>query len=385
MEFLQTENIWTNLVALTSDTAFDTNISLLGACLLEVKTNEPKKAINIRESPIWQSMRAYLQYARLAETSGCRLPNVYLDEPDRVMTHHWGTLERWYDGDPRECFSPGHSSQLNHWAISALRFQDGVEDMPEYSDAHTTMLSLAASSGLVQYLKDKWAKGAMAITTAQVQQVMITTISSHACNFREKTSIPSNDSLSKFVQDDGTVPSETYVKIARFLFQHDVHTRGNMMSLSKIWLLALDRTYLLDDYAQGYWNTSFEDEIFLWTRMLKIIISSGVDPNARIEVGSRPGVHQHSALSVISRLFTQLPARSMTPPAVHAAREQIQSLLKVRGALEREWFHGKLVKGPPENPHTSNSLSAENNVIKPSDGGKKSIRSRINLNAIIRQ
>lgn len=352
VEFLLTPNIWNGLLALTADLGFDTNVTLLGACLLEVKTNEPGKAVDVSGNPIWRSMRACLQYARLAETTSGRSQTAYLDELDRVMSYHWSTIERWYDEDPEICFSPLGSSQPHDWACSRLKSIEGLGDTPEYSDIETTVYSLAAGSGLLLYLREKWMHDTSSITAAQARQIVIAAVSCYARNFKEKTSPPSRDSLSKFVQDDGTVPSENCVKIIDFLLQQRAHTRDGVKGKSKIWLLALHRTYRLDDYSQDFWSISVEDEIVLWTKMLEQILLSGADPNTRIDIGERPGGHQQSALLVISRLFSQLPFRTITPPAVLAAQDRIQGLLKTRGALEREWLNGRLIKGLPEGQQT---------------------------------
>lgn len=350
VEFLQSPNIWNGLLRLTSEIAFDPNISLLNAYLLEVKTNTAEKSVDVCDSVIWRSMRSCLSYARLVESTGGGSQAIYINELDLAMSHHWSTIDQWYDQDPENCFSPMGSSQPNHWACSALRILEGLGDTPEYSDADTTVYSLAASAGLVLYLREKWAQNRMAITAGQARQIVVAAISSHARNFKEKTSPRSRDSLSKFVEHDGTVPSENYVKIVEFLLQQDTNAFQDAKGKAKIWILALNRTCVLDDYSQSFGNSSVEDEIVLWSKMLEIVISSGADPNARIELGESPGVHQQSALCIISSLFTQLPSQSSAQPVVTSAQDRLLRLLKARGALEREWLYGRLVKGPPESP-----------------------------------
>ena len=90
--------------------------------------------------------------------------------------------------------------------------------------------------------------------------------------------------------------------------------------------------------------------------MLKKLIVSGVDVNARVEIGNRPGAHQQSALLVVMKLFKQLPPHATKFRPVVSARDTLKDLLKARGACRRQWQNGKLISGPRENDHIVQSL-----------------------------
>lgn len=347
-EFLQTPKVWNELLSLTANSVCDTNVYLLSACLVETKTNAVGVSLDVNKNVVWRSMRACLQYARLAETSSGCPQTTYLDELDSVMQTHWASIKQWHVGDLilRSPFTDGKST--SHWACSELCPRGDLEGGFEYSSIDTSIYSLAASKGLVLYLREKWAQFSASITAGQTCQVLMTIISSHAHNFQAKTSSTPGDSFSTFVRDDGTIPSETYVSTIDLLLGNGANAKCGAEAMSRIWLLALTYTKKLVRYAQGFWSSSAEEELILWADMLKKLIVSGVDANARVEIGNRPGAHQQSALLVVMKLFKQLPPHATKFRPVVSARDTLKDLLESRGARRREWENGKLVLGPQE-------------------------------------
>ena len=95
-EFLQTPEVWNGLLSLTADSVFDTNPHLLNACLVETKMNAVGFSLNVNQNIVWRSMRACLQYARLAETSSGCPQRAYMDELDGVMQNHWPSVNQWH-------------------------------------------------------------------------------------------------------------------------------------------------------------------------------------------------------------------------------------------------------------------------------------------------
>ena len=347
-EFLQTPEVWNGLLSLTADSVCDTNLSLLSACLVETKISAVGDSLDVNRNVVWRSMRACLQYARLAETSNGCPQTAYVDELDSVMQTHWAPVKQWHVGDLilRSPFTDGKST--SHWACSELCPRGDLECGFEYSSIDTSIYSLAASKGLVLYVREKWAQCSASMTAGQTCQVLMTTISSHAHNFQAKTSSTPGDSFSTFIRDDGTIPSETYVSTIGLLLENGADAKCGTEAMCRIWLLALTYTKKLVRYAQGFWSSSGEAEIVLWADMLKKLIVSGVDANARVEIGNRPGAHQQSALLIIMKLFKQLPPHATKFRPVVSARDTLRDLLEARGACRREWENGRLVLGPQE-------------------------------------
>ena len=122
-----------------------------------------------------------------------------------------------------------------------------------------SIYSLAASKGPVLDLLEKWAQSSASITAGQTCQVLMTTISSHAHNFRARTWSTYQDSFSTFIRDDGTIPSESYVSIISFLLEKGAEVKCGVEAMSRIWLLALTYTKNLVEYAQGFWTNITED------------------------------------------------------------------------------------------------------------------------------
>ena len=348
-EFLQTPEVWNGLISLTADSIYDTNVSLLSACLVEIKMNAVGDSLDVNQNIVWRSMRACLQYARLAETSSGCPQTAYVDELDRVMQSHWASVKQWHVGDSIVRSPLINGKDTSHWGCSELCPRGDLDSGFGYSSMAISIYSLAASKGLVLYLREKWAQLFASITADQICQLLMTTVSSHAHNFHAKTTSTHENTFSTFIRDDGTIPSKNYVSTIDFLLEEGANVKCGTEAMSQIWLLALTYTKKLVEYAQGFWTSSVEEEITLWVDMLKKLIVSGVDANARVEIGNRPGAHQQSALLVVMKLFKQLPPYAAKFRPVVSARDTLKDLLEARGAYRREWENGRLILGPEEN------------------------------------
>ncbi|KAI4190243.1 MAG: hypothetical protein L6R41_000913 [Letrouitia leprolyta] len=338
-EFLRDPPIWDQLVSMTADQDFDTNISLLNACLLEVKTNSVEGSINADDDVVWRNLRACFQYARLAEGSGGSSQTMHIIEIERAMSSHWDHVHEWSYGDSDNWYS----AQGESWVSSVFPDNDdglyhGLQQMHGYTSIH----ALAARAGLLLYIQEKWQQSPSSITYDENRQAMLGAIYGQAFNFQVRTSIRSKDSFSIFVNDDGTVPSEHYVAILAILLPYQVKLDP------VVWLAALQQISNLVEYSQCAWDTSAEQEIILWARILELLLESGADANAKIELGARPGSHQQSASMVVRRLFQQLPNSASSARPVFVARDRLTTLFALRRAPEREWKQGKQVYGPAE-------------------------------------
>ena len=378
-EFIRDERIWNNLIALTAGLKFDTNVALVGACLAEVKTNAEEETVNVSSNRIWQSMRSCLQYARLAEKSAQCSQTEYLDELDRVMRHHWSNVRQWHDGSARMSFPTETKGVRNHWSCSIGVLVDDFHGVAEILDADASICSLAARAGLTLYLRETWPRHCQFLTESQVQHALKTVIVSHANNFKEKVQSSSENTFSTFITDDGSVASETYVSMLRFLLEQTANLQYGQRVRSEIWLQALKHTDRLVKYSAGFWNTPAEDEIALWSNSLAILIEYGVDPNAEIDIGNRLGAHQRSALLVIMTLFTQLPTQVGTMRSIVAKRNDLRQTLESLGAHQKEWKDGRLVKGvqsavPPIAVAGESLISAHSVGIS---GKRRSLRVRL--------
>lgn len=350
-EYIQMPEIWDGLLALTMKSGFDMNVSLLSASLCEIKTNVVQGIVDTGQHWVWRNLHTCLLYARLSESSTRVTPKAFIDELDRVMEHHWAGVTRWQYWDSRKMdFEISYSGvQSGNWTCSifpGLDRRNETEDMTTIPSTAATINTVAAHAGLALYLRTRLEEDTSSITAKQLEQIAFGAISNHALNFQEKALGATKDRFAIFVQDDGTVPSETYVDILELVLRPEAfgdtwqETRGN------VWLVAFRNTTKLVEHAQGFGDESTEDALVLWARMLENLARLGMNPDTRMDLEPVPGAHQQSALLVIMNLFEALPARRAYLRPSEASRATIKSLLEEQGARQREWIYGKLVRGP---------------------------------------
>jgi hypothetical protein len=363
-EFLQNERVWNGLLALTRKQSFEVNLSLSAAYLMETKTNKSVGIVDTRHDPIWRSMRASLQYARLAESLNPERTSIFVDELDNVMASHWQTTREYHAGGLTFGTTiPGTSDQA-HWAVSVFRTWDDVGDLPQYCDANESIYSVAAAHGLINYLKHKLSEDSEGFICGQTEQALLTTISSHARNFKKNSTPDARNSYARFLTNDGIVPSENYVAITCFLLKRLLKEQERGTVLSTAWGQALKLTTKLAGYSQGFWNSFVEEEIVHWVKLLEELVLLGADVNATVELGARPGAHRQSASLVIMTLSRQLPPQAISLRSIIASFDNLKALIEARGAIKREWLNGKLVLGV-ERTSTSTTACSFNGCTSP--------------------
>lgn len=355
-EFLQNEEIRNGLLLLTSESNFEANLSLLAAYLVETKTHKADEIIDTRYDPIWRSLRACLQYGRLASKKNPIRASRFIDEIDQVMKQHWQSVKEFHAGNVTYPIVCHETLGRSHWGVSLFRTVDGIGDTAQYSQSNESMFSVAAGYGLSDYLIHKLSDNFGNMSLAQRQQATLMSLTNHARNFKINSSPRTKTSYARFLTDDADVPSENYVIITELLQKEGALKSHQQQIISFAWTYTLLLTTKLGEYSEGFWNSFAEEELLLWCKVLEMFILLGADVHTTIELGSRHGAHRQSAALVIMSVFKQLPYRATDLRPITTSKDRLRTLLEARCATKKEWVNGKLVQGREDNATTKGNV-----------------------------
>ncbi|EPE25403.1 P-loop containing nucleoside triphosphate hydrolase [Glarea lozoyensis ATCC 20868] len=94
IEFLQGENIWTDLVSLTSETKFDVNLALFSSALWEMKVTAGSSCNSGERTSTIESLLRIMSYERYFDTYEMEFATKYLPHVRRTMYHHWAEFRK---------------------------------------------------------------------------------------------------------------------------------------------------------------------------------------------------------------------------------------------------------------------------------------------------
>jgi hypothetical protein len=206
---------------------------------------------------------------------------------------------------------------------------------------------------------------------------VLSTLSSHARNFKKNSTPASRNSFARFLTNDAVVPSENYVALISFLLRRPLPGLERQKVVSTAWIQALRLTTKLVGYSRGFWNSFAEEELVLWAKLLEEFILLGADVNATIELAARGGAHRQSASLVIMILFKQLPPQAISMRSITASRDSLKKLLEARGAIKTEWLNGKLTLGAEKPPSSTMASSSEASISVSKSSTGKGFRDRL--------
>lgn len=138
-DYLEQENVWTTIIALTRNSDFNPNVSLLKSCLLQLKTSPIENTKTLPDT-IWRCAALGLEHCREAELKQDPAYIALLDQLDLVMTWHAESKGSTYPG---------------HWARHYLAEYD-LEDYERPIGWADSIMTIAVEYGLCSYLEYKF-------------------------------------------------------------------------------------------------------------------------------------------------------------------------------------------------------------------------------------
>ncbi|KAI0386447.1 hypothetical protein F5Y04DRAFT_276054 [Hypomontagnella monticulosa] len=89
VEFLQTKEVWDEIIGDTQGSSFDAAGSLFRSCVYMCKIRSTDDVLQLEDSFVWAMMDRAVEYATIAENSEHPITSNEIEDLDKVMTHHW--------------------------------------------------------------------------------------------------------------------------------------------------------------------------------------------------------------------------------------------------------------------------------------------------------
>ncbi|KAH7364377.1 hypothetical protein BKA65DRAFT_546261 [Rhexocercosporidium sp. MPI-PUGE-AT-0058] len=252
----------------TAGTVFQTNIAMLGSCILQLKwlIKQPKSTTEC--SKFWDVVQQALLIASEADSDGSNFGVDLLDELDRVATHHWSSC---IEGNPKLNHETGH---WTNW-------------MPQEYDSSNVLLNSSFISHTVRYqlssyLRSKIQHDPRVIHPSTDRPLLSVAIPPISFTGFQATPAPQSPSwaIIESLLESGADPNESYM--------------GQSPWQNALQQVCGYQPSPLDDHASS--TLRFGQ---MWTRIFDILLYYGADIDAEINNGNAA----RSALAVTSDLL----------------------------------------------------------------------------------
>jgi hypothetical protein len=282
VEFLRVPRVWEDVFTLTQNRKsiqFDPALSLLASEISLMKVIPIEKVIVPSQSLMWSALLRAMLYASHVEDAFDRSLNPFLDEVDRVVSHHWTRSSRIIingtEKDPR--------SYINYSKLQS----DLVHRCTPRGDhiPFNNFLKMAVDHGLSVYVDDKVRKDPSTIIKTSGHLLL-------------------KQIVSAFLAEQDPGKSLRLAEIVSTLLQHGADpNRMDDDSSSSAWSAilehALNHERFPRDFLRSYDNYGSAE---CYVQLLPIFICAGAKPNLHINVH---GVYRDSALNALEPLLSQ--------------------------------------------------------------------------------
>jgi hypothetical protein len=332
-EFLRKSHVSKEVIQSMVDKDFDPSISLAKCFLADIKTGDNIKSMDFIRGSSWNSMQRCLNCCRFTTPSTSEQLMHIVDDLDKTMSRRWKSIDRW-----EESFAePDHTTvivtQKFDWSLSELRQTYRLGNFDEFSDLQASILVLAATMGLTDYVRYKCSSEEFATDSSQLQQAMLAVVYS-ACRVIEIESDLLSQQYSNITSIEKRGTMESYFGVVQSLLDagaspdQPVGRKG-----STPWMLALQETERM----------AFNCEILAWADILRLFLVSGADPHGSAIEKTPRLIRYRSALGVMVTKIKDCHG-SKIPPHLRSYAAQfcdklveIKTMLAEKGAEQEDW------------------------------------------------
>lgn len=346
VEFLRDPKVMKNLILHTNVVNFDPNIALAKGFLIDIKTQSHEQVWDL-QGPAWQSMRRCLHFCRIGEYHVSQLSERILDELDNTMKALWRSTESVDLGLHLHERDSSRISQKLDWTALELRQPFWLGYFKGFELSQASMLVLAATAGLRQYVSYKLSLASSDVSFVQLQQAMRATLFS-ASRLVQEHSNPQTDYPLGASEESRSVSLETYKSIIDELLSAGAHPNDSLgIGGYSPWAFALISIEAMKP----------DTKTIEWCHILSLMLQSGANPNESIQEDGRYLVKHKTILSILTTKISNLSAgkRLRYLPSEHEAIQSmadLKTMLIERGAQNREWSE------PKERKHQRDSTPA---------------------------
>jgi hypothetical protein len=342
-EFLQTTNVWDDILCLTSGSAFNPHVALLSSCLALAKIFCPSSPDNLLGEAVIpnannihclgylkSNTRNFFGHALVAEQVTAKAQTAYINEFNKTMASHWSEIQS----------SPPLSRQ-HPWTMSV--------------SGDRLLLTLAIRYGLTLYLEESLISKLSPPATSELSFLLWTVIGQFALSNRNTQEV-FKKLFSVKELPLRPVPNENFIVMAETLLLHganpnEVIETSETVEACSSWELALKHALFIRDIHGLFLERFQELGGPSFAELLRLLIISGANPNTVQISSSKPTVYRRSALGILGDVFSEptylakrnVPSASQT---IINAHNKVITLLVERGAVDSQWEGDKVIRGP---------------------------------------
>lgn len=332
-EFLRKSHVSKEVIQSMVDKDFDPSVSLAKCFLADIKTSDNTKSMDFIKGNSWNSMQRCLNCCRFTTPSTTEQVMHIMDDLDKTMSRRWKSIDRWEESFTESDQTTVIVAQKFNWSLSELRQPYRLGNFDEFSDLQASMLVLAATMGLTDYIHYKCNNKEFVTDRSQLQQAMLAVVYS-ACRVIEIESDSLSQQYSNITSIEKRGTMENYSGVIQSLLDagaspdQPVGRKG-----STPWMLALQETEQM----------GFNSEVSAWADILRLFVLSGADPHGSAIEKKPQLILYRSALGVIVSKIQDCHSKNIPPhirPYAGQFRDilaEIETLLKEKGAEVRDW------------------------------------------------
>lgn len=332
-EFLRKSYVSKEVIQSMVDEDFDPSISLAKCFLADIKTSENIKSMDFIRGSSWNSMQRCLNCCRFTTPSTAEQLMHVVDDLDKTMSRRWKAIDRWEESFAETDQTTVIVTQKFDWSLSELRQTYRLGNFDEFSDLQASMLVLAATMGLTDYVRYKCSSNEFDSDRSQLQQAMLAVVYS-ACRVVEIESDLLSQQYSHITSIEKRGTMENYFGTIQSLLDagaspdQPVGRKG-----STPWMLALQETEQM----------TFNSEVPAWADILRLFLVSGADPHGSAMEKTPQLIRYRSALGVMVIKIRDCHSANIPPHIRPYAGQvcdklvEIKTILTDKGAEVKDW------------------------------------------------